>query len=167
MTYNHAYTCALVYELPGDISSWALGSIRHKIVTYFRGLLPWNVSEMYLFIYCHLYSAFPIVQCSNMLQKFIRWREKGHTGPSSVREIDVHTVYNQWATAPSRNLNYPKLKSITHLCTFRYIGVYEALQLILIIVVSDQWYQVLIPYSCRLAPCVHLHALGWLSQYTW
>ena len=40
--------------------------------------------------------------------------------------------------------SYPKLKSITHLCTFSDIGVYVALQLILIIVVSDQWYQVLI-----------------------
>ena len=62
---------------------------------------------------------------------------------------------------------YPKLKSITHLCTFSDIGVYVALQLILIIVVSDQWYQVLIPYSCRQAPWVLLHALGWFSQYMW
>ena len=53
MTYNHAYTCALVYGLHGDFSSLALGSIRHKnlaqdglihgymkqLVTYFGGLL--------------------------------------------------------------------------------------------------------------------------------
>ena len=52
---------------------------------------------------------------------------------------------------PLQAETYPKLKSITHLCTFSDIGVYVAIQLILIIVVSDQWYQVLIPYSCRQA----------------
>ena len=45
---------------------------------------------------------------------------------------------------PLQAETYPKLKSITHLCTYSDIGVYVALQLILIIVVSDQWYQVLI-----------------------
>ena len=38
---------------------------------------------------------------------------------------------------PLQAETYPKLKSITHLCTFSDIGVYVALQLILIIVVSD------------------------------
>ena len=66
---------------------------------------------------------------------------------------------------PLQAETYPKLKSITHLCTFSDIGVYVALQLILIIVVSDQWYRVLIPYSCRQAPWALLHALGWFSQY--
>ena len=33
--------------------------------------------------------------------------------------------------------------------------------------VSDQWRQVLIPYSYRQLPCGLLHAPGWLSQYTW
>ena len=68
---------------------------------------------------------------------------------------------------PLQAETYPKLKSITHLCTFSDIGVYVGLQLILIIVVSDQWYQVLIPYSCRQALWVLLHALEWFSQYMW
>ena len=61
-------------------------------------------------------------------------------------------MYNQWATAPGRSLTYPRLKSITHLCTFSDNGVYVALQLLLVILVSDQWRRVLIPYSWRQAP---------------
>ena len=65
---------------------------------------------------------------------------QGHTGRPSVREIDAHTMYNQRATAPGRSLNYPRLKSITHLRTFSDNGVYVhvALQLFLVIVVSDR-----------------------------
>ena len=76
-------------------------------------------------------------------------------------------MYNQWATAPGRSLNYPRPKSITHLRTFSDNGVYVALQLFLVIVVSDQWRRVLIPYSYRQAPWGLLHARGWLSRYTW
>ena len=92
---------------------------------------------------------------------------QGHTGQPSVREIDAHTMYNQWATAPGRSLNYPRPKSITHLRTFSDNGVYVALQLFLVIVVSDQWRRVLIPYSYRQAPWGLLYARGWLSRSTW
>ena len=119
------------------------------------------------FIYCHLYSAFSIVQCSNALYRLWDGVIQGHTGQPSVREIDAHTMYNQWATAPGRSLNNPRPKSITHLRTFSDNGVYVALQLFLVIVVSDQWRRVLIPYSYRQAPWGLLHARGWLSQYTW
>ena len=74
-------------------------------------------------------------------------------------------MYNQWATAPGRNLNYPRPKSITHLCTFSDNGVYVALQIFLVILVSDQWRRVLIPYSYRQAPWGLLHAWGWLLIY--
>ena len=49
-----------------------------------------------LFVY--LLSFIQCISHSSMLKyaaKVIRWREKGHTGQSSVREIDVHTMYNQ------------------------------------------------------------------------
>ena len=124
-------------------------------------------SVIYLFIYCHLYSAFSIVQCSNALYRLWDGEIQGHTGQPSVREIDAHTMYNHWATAPGRSLNYPRPKSITHLRTFSDNGVYVALQLFLVILVSDQWRWVLIPYSYRQAPWGLLHARGWLSRYTW
>ena len=76
-------------------------------------------------------------------------------------------MYNQWATAPGQSFNYPRLKSITHLRTFSDNGVYVALQLFLVILVSDQCRQVLIPYSHRQAPWGLLHVQGWLSRYTW
>ena len=76
-------------------------------------------------------------------------------------------MYNQWATAPGRSLNYPRPKSITHLRTFSDDGVYVALQLFLVILVSDQWRRVLIPYSYWQALWGLLHARGWLSRYTW
>ena len=63
-------------------------------------------------------------------------------------------MYNQWATAPGRSLNYPRPKSITHLRTFSDNGVYVALQLFLVILVSDQWRRILIPYSYQQAPWV-------------
>ena len=72
---------------------------------------------------------------------------QGQTGQPSVREIDAHTMYNQWATTPGRSPNYPRPKSITHLHTFSDNGVYVALQLFLVNLVSDQWRWVLIPYS--------------------
>ena len=86
-------------------------------------------------------------------------RYKG-TQASHLWEIDANTMYNQWATAPGRSLNYPRLKSITHLRTFSDNGVYVALQLFLVILVSDQWRRVLIPYSYWQAPWCHLYARG-------
>ena len=131
---------------------------------YYWYFLTFNI---YLFIYCHLYSAFSIVQCSNALYRLWDGEIQGHTGQPSVQEIDAHTMYNHWATAPGRSLNYPRPKSITHLRTFSDNGVYVALQLFLVILVSDQWRRVLIPYSYRQAPWGLLHARGWLSRYTW
>ena len=94
-------------------------------------------------------------------------RYKG-TQASHLYEKSMHTLCTiQWATAPGRGLNYPRPKSITHLRTFSDNGVYVALQLFLVILVSDQWRRVLIPYSYRQAPWGLLHAQGWLSWYTW
>ena len=94
-------------------------------------------------------------------------RYKG-TQASHLYEKSMHTLCTiQWATAPGRSLNYPRPKSITHLRTFSDNGVYVALQLFLVILVSDQWRRVLIPYSYRQAPWGLLHAQGWLSWYTW
>ena len=94
-------------------------------------------------------------------------RYKG-TQASHLYEKSMHTLCRiQWATAPGRSLNYPRPKSITHLRTFSDNGVYVALQLFLVILVSDQWRRVLIPYSYRQAPWGLLHAQGWLSWYTW
>ena len=129
-------------------------------------MMIFDKCNIYLFIYCHLYSAFSIVQCSNALYRLWDGEIQGHTGQPSVREIDAHCTI-QWATAPGRSLNYPRPKSITHLRTFSDNGVYVALQLFLVIVVSDQWRRVLIPYSYRQAPWGLLHARGWLSRYTW
>ena len=93
-------------------------------------------------------------------------RYKG-TQASHLYEKSMHTLCTiQWATAPGRSLNYPRPKSITHLRTFSDNGVYVALQLFLVILVSDQWRRVLIPYSYRQAPWGLLHAQGWLSWYT-
>ena len=94
-------------------------------------------------------------------------RYKG-TQASHLYQKSMHTLCTiQWATAPGRSLNYPRPKSITHLRTFSDNGVYVALQLFLVILVSDQWRRVLIPYSYRQAPWGLLHARGWLSRYTW
>ena len=131
------------------------------------------VTCIYLFIYCHLYSALSIVQCSNALYRLLDGEIQGHTGQPSVREIDAHAMYNQWATAPGLSLNYPRLKSITHLRTFSDNGVYVALQLFLVILVSDQWRGVLIPYSYWQAPWGLLHArddspdIHGTNSFTW
>ena len=94
-------------------------------------------------------------------------RYKG-TQASHLYEKSMHTLCTiQWATAPGRSLNYPRPKSFTHLHTFSDNGVYVALQLFLVILVSDQWRQVLIPYSYRQTPWGLLHARRWLSRYTW
>ena len=93
---------------------------------------------LFIIIYCLLYSALSIVQCSNALYRLCDDEIQGHTSQPSVREIDAHTMYNQSATAPGRSLNYPRLKSITHLRTFSDNGIYVALQLFLVILVSDR-----------------------------
>ena len=94
-------------------------------------------------------------------------RYKG-TQASHLYEKSMHTLCTiQWTTAPGRSLNYPRPKSVTHLPTFSDNGVYVALQLFLVILVSDQWRRVLTPYSYRQAPWGLLHAQGWLSWYTW
>ena len=133
-----------------------------------RNNQPWLITTPWLatFIYYHLYSTFSIVQCSNALYRLWDGEIQGHTSQPSVREIDAHTMHNQWATALGRILNYPRPKSITHLRTFSDNGVYVALQLFLVILVSDQWRRVLIPYSYRQAPWGLLHARGWLSRYS-
>ena len=100
----------------------------------------------------NLYSAFEHWTMENAL--YVQWTHY-------VQSISD----NQWATAPGRSLNCPRPKSNTHL--FSDNGVYVALQLFLVIPVSDQWRWVLIPYSYRQAPWGILHARGWLSQYTW
>ena len=71
-------------------------------------------------------------------------RYKG-TQATHLYKKSMHTLCTiQWATAPGRSLNYPRPKSITHLRTFSDNGVYVALQLFLVILVSDQWCRVLI-----------------------
>ena len=80
----------------------------------------------------------------------MRWRDTRAHRPAI--SIDAHTMYNQWATTPGRSLNYLRPNSITHLRTFSDNGVYVAFQLFLVILVSDQWRRVLIPYSYRQAP---------------
>ena len=60
-----------------------------------------------------------------------------------------------------------RAESATHLCTCSDNCVHVALKQTSLIVVSDQWCQVLILYSCREALWVLLHAQVWLSWYTW
>ena len=68
-------------------------------------------------------------------------RYKG-TQANHLYEKSMHTLCTiQWATAPGQSLNYPRPKSITHLRTFSDNGVYIALQLFLVILVSDHiWF---------------------------
>ena len=97
-----------------------------------------------------------------------RWRDtRAHRPAICTRNRCTHYITIQWATALGRSLNYPRPKSITHLRTFSDNGVYVALQLFLVIRVSDQWHRVLRPYSYWQATWGLLHARGWLSQYTW
>ena len=93
-------------------------------------------------------------------------RYKG-TQASHLYEKSMHTLCTIMSNAPGWSLNYPRPKSITHLRTFSDNGVYVALQLFLVILVSDQWRRVLIPYSYRQVPWGLLHARVWLFRYTW
>ena len=97
----------------------------------------------------------------------MRWRDTRAHRPVICKRNRCTLGTIQWATAPVRSLNYPRPKSITHLHTFSDNGVYVALQLFFVILVSDQWCRVSIPYSYRQAPWALLHAQGWLSWYTW
>ena len=164
LTWKVVPCCTCIYDVPINHPQETQQLCSYPLPRTHRAHLHLFI---YLFIYCHLYSAFSIVQCSYALYRLWDGKIQGYTGQPSVREIDAHTMYNQWATAPGRSLNYPRPKSITHLRTFSDNGVYVALQLFLVIVVSDQWRRVLIPYSYRQAPWGLLHARGWLSRYTW
>ena len=94
-------------------------------------------------------------------------RYKG-TQASHLYEKSMHTLCTiSEQPLLAKASTYPRPKSITHLRTFSDNGVYVALQLFLVILVSDQWRRVLIPYSYRQAPWGLLHAQGWLSRYTW
>ena len=85
------------------------------------------------------------------------------TQASHLYEKSMHTliVYNQWATAPGRSLNYPRPKSITHLRTFSdnsvYYGNYGIWPVTpginTLLLLTGAWDL--------------LHARGWLSWYTW
>ena len=75
------------------------------------------------------------------------WDTRAHRPAICTRNRCTHYVPSKWTTAPGWSLNYPRPKSITHLRTFSDNGVYVALQLFLVILVSDQWRRVLIPYS--------------------
>ena len=55
-----------------------------------------NTEVMFLlFIYCHLYSTFSFVQCSNALYRLLEGDIQWHTGQPSARDIDTRIVYNQ------------------------------------------------------------------------
>ena len=108
---------------------------------------------IYLFIYWHLYSTFSIVRCSIALGMLWDGKIQGHTGQTSVREIAAHTIYNQWAIAPGRSLNNPWPESMTHQCTFSDNGVYVASHKTLVIVVSDQWLQILLTVTLGSFTC--------------
>ena len=93
----------------------------------------------------------------------MRWQDtRAHRPAICTRNRCTHYVQS----VSSRSLNYPRPKSITHLRKFSNNGVYVALQLFLVFLVSDKWRRVL-PYSYRQVPWGLLHARGGLSRYTW
>ena len=95
----------------------------NKLVTYFGGLLWRNVSEIYLFIYCHIYSAFPIVSMLKYAAKVIRWREKrAHRPVICMRNWCTHYVHSMRKPLPSRKpiLNW----SLSHTYAHSAILVY-------------------------------------------
>ena len=119
-TANHILTENQEFHSPCTLFS-RLNQLHTRIESW-----TYHRYNSYLFIYCHLYSAFSIVQCSNALYRLWDGEIQEHTGQPSVREIDANTMYNQWATAPGRSLNHPRPKSITHLRTHSDNGVYVA-----------------------------------------
>ena len=84
--------------------------------SYIMRVLHVHSVLIYLFIYCHLYSAFSIVQCSNVLYRLWDGEIQGHTGQTSVWEIDAHTMYNQWATALGRRHKRWTVHYVTRTC---------------------------------------------------
>ena len=84
------------------------------------------------------------------------------TQASHLYEKSMHTLctINEQSLLVEASTYNPRPKSITHLRTFSDNGVYVALQLFLVILVSDQWRRVLIPYSYRQVPWGILHARG-------
>ena len=107
---------------------------------------------------------------SSMLKcsvQVMRWRDtRAHRPAICTRNRCTHYVqFNEQPLLAEASTILDR--SLTHLRTFSDNGVYVALQLFLVILVSDQWHRVLIPYSYRQAPWGLLHAQGWLSRYTW
>ena len=68
--------------------------LNHGVIVNLQVSAVGTAIYYYLFIYCHLYSAFSIVQYSNALYRLWDGEIQGHTGQPSVREIDAHTMYN-------------------------------------------------------------------------
>ena len=98
----------------------------------------------------------------------MRWRDtRAHRPAICTRNRCTHYVqFNEQPLLAEASTILDR-SLITHLRTFSDNGVYVALQLFLVILVSDQWRRVLIPYSYWQAPWGLLHARGWLSRYTW
>ena len=102
----------------------------------------------------------------------MRWRDtRAHRPAICTRNLCTHYVqFNEQpllaeaSTILDRSLSHTYAHSAIILRTF---SVYVALQLFLVILVSDQWRRVLIPYSYWQATWGILHARGWLSRYTW
>ena len=95
-------------------------------------------------------------------------RYKG-TQASHLYEKSMHTLCTISEQPLLAKVSTILNRSLAHTIrrTFSDNGVYVALQLFLVILVSDQWRRVLILYSYRQAPWGLLHARGWLSRYTW
>ena len=99
----------------------------------------------------------------------MRWRDtRAHRPAICTRNRCTHYVQSV------SNRSWPKPQLIVHRSlshTYAHsvimVSMYVALQLFLVILASDQWRRVLIPYSYRQAPWGLLHARGWLSRYTW
>ena len=79
----------------------------------------------------------------------MRWRDtRAHRPAICTRyRCTLCTINEQLPMITMSSLKYPRPKSITHLHTFSDNGVYVALQLFLVILVSDPWSRVLMPYS--------------------
>ena len=98
----------------------------------------------------------------------MRWRDRKGTQASHLYEKSMHTLCTISEQPLLAEASTILDQSLSHTYAYSAInGVYVALQLFLVILVSDQWRRVLIPYSYRQAPWVFLHARRWLSRYTW
>ena len=97
----------------------------------------------------------------------MRWRDtRAHRPAICTRNRCTHYVqFNEHPLLAEASTILDR--SLSHTYAHSVIMVSVALQLFLVILVSDQWRRVLIPYSYRQAPWGLLHAQGWLSWYTW